>query len=152
MKRSAGILLFRRHTAIEFLLVHPGGPFFAKKDLGSWSIPKGEYENDEEPLHAAIREFREETGTELTGNFIDLGEIRQKAGKIVHAWALESDLDPATIISNQFEIEWPPKSGRLKSFPEVDRAGWFDAITAAEKINPAQATFINTLLEALGLA
>lgn len=146
--RSAGILLYRRREGrIEVLLVHPGGPFWARRDLGAWSIPKGEYESDEEPLRAARREFQEELGTAAPdGPTLDLGEIRQKGGKLVRAWALEGDLDPEQIVSNTFPLEWPPRSGQWIEVPEVDRAGWFSLDEARVRINPAQVT----LLERLG--
>jgi predicted NUDIX family NTP pyrophosphohydrolase len=148
--RSAGILLYRRHAgAIEVLLVHPGGPFWRKKDLGAWSIPKGEYAHGEEPLTVARREFEEETGASLSGDFLPLGEITQRGGKIVTAFALEADLDPKALRSNVFEIEWPPRSGRRQAFPEVDRAEWFCPEEAHQKILPAQRTFVTRLLAAL---
>ncbi|HTE25694.1 NUDIX domain-containing protein [Flavitalea sp.] len=149
MKRSAGILLYKVNNSneIEFFLVHPGGPFFAKKDNGYWTIPKGEIEPDEDPMKTAKREFEEETGTKPTGSFISLGEIKQKGGKIVEAWAVEGDLDTAKIRSNTFEIEWPPKSGKRKSFPEVDKAGWFKLEEAKEKINEAQSVFLIRLAD-----
>ena len=149
MKRSAGILLYKvnHSNEIAFFLVHPGGPFFAKKDNGFWTIPKGEIEPDEDPLATAKREFEEETGTEPTGDFITLGEIKQKGGKIVQAWAVEGDLDIEKIKSNNFEIEWPPKSGQKKSFPEIDKAGWFSLTEAKAKINEAQYVFITRLAE-----
>ncbi len=148
-KKSAGILLYRfSNAALQVFLVHPGGPFFAKKDLGAWSIPKGEF-TDEDPLLAAKREFREETGIFLEGEFLALQPVRQKAGKEVYAWALEGDLDPSAIISNTFELEWPPRSGRYQSFPEVDRGEWFDLSTAREKINAAQEALIVELKERL---
>lgn len=148
-KKSAGILLYRfSNAALQVFLIHPGGPFFAKKDLGAWSIPKGEFK-DEDPLLAAKREFREETGIFLEGEFLTLQPVRQKGGKEVHAWALEGDLDPSAIISNTFELEWPPRSGRYHSFPEVDRGEWFDLSTAREKINAAQEALIVELKERL---
>ncbi len=148
--KSAGILLFRLvNNENEFFLVHPGGPFWAKKDIGTWSIPKGEFATSEDPLTGAIREFFEETGVSISGNFIELEPVIQKAGKQVFAWALEGNIDPATIKSNSFKTEWPPKSGLSKSFPEVDKAAWFDANTAKEKINPAQVSFIEQLLQKL---
>jgi predicted NUDIX family NTP pyrophosphohydrolase len=148
--RSAGILLYRRHAgAIEVLLVHPGGPFWRNKDLGAWSIPKGEHAHGEEPLTVARREFEEETGASLSGDFLPLGEITQRGGKIVTAFALEADLDPKTLRSNVFEIEWPPRSGRRQAFPEVDRAEWFSPEEAQQKILPAQCPFISRLLAAL---
>jgi len=151
---SAGILLFRRtgEAAIEVLLVHPGGPFWAKKDLGAWSIPKGEYAEGEDPRAHALRELGEELGSppELTaGELIELGSVRQKAGKVVHCWAAEADFDPATLSSNTFTIEWPPRSGEEREFPEVDRAQWFGLERARQKINPAQAEFLERLLTAL---
>jgi predicted NUDIX family NTP pyrophosphohydrolase len=152
-RRSAGILLFRRSGGeTEFLLVHPGGPFWAKKDAGAWSIPKGRIEAEEEPRACAIRELEEELGPapELDPEqLIELGRIKQKAGKIVEAWAAEADFDPATLASNTVSIEWPPRSGNQQEFPEVDRAGWFDLGTAREKIIPAQAELLDRLLEYL---
>jgi predicted NUDIX family NTP pyrophosphohydrolase len=143
---SAGILLFRKiGEKFEVLLVHPGGPFWTKKDLGAWSIPKGEIAESESPETAARREFEEELGSQPEGELIPLGEIRQKAGKIVHAWALEGDLDVTKIRSNTFQIEWPPRSGKMKEFPEVDRAAFFSLDEARQKINPAQAEFIDRL-------
>lgn len=145
-KRSAGILLYRRNPALEVLLVHPGGPFWAKKDLGAWSIPKGEHDAAEEALACALREFEEETGTRpAAGDLADLGTVKQKSGKVVQAWALEGDLDAAAIRSNTFELEWPPRSGRVREFPEIDRAEWFGADEARERINPAQAAFLERL-------
>jgi predicted NUDIX family NTP pyrophosphohydrolase len=145
-KRSAGLLLYRRSAAgLAVLLVHSGGPFWAKKDLGAWSIPKGEYAADEEPLAAAQREFFEETGVRPRGVFAPLGEVKQPGGKQVTAWAVEGDFDPATLVSNTFEIEWPPRSGRKHSFPEVDRAEWFLPDDARKKILAAQRPFIDRL-------
>ena len=145
--KSAGILLYRRAAgAIEVLLVHPGGPFWSRRDLGAWSIPKGEFNEGEEPEAAARREFAEELGIELSGEFVPLGEIKQKAGKQVVAFAVEGDLDIAAIVSNSFEMEWPPRSGRKQSFPEIDRAGWFDLETAGEKIIPGQRLFLERLV------
>ncbi len=150
---SAGILLYRFSGGqLEVFLVHPGGPFWAKKDKAAWSIPKGEIDKSEEPLEAARREFREETGTEVKGPFIELGVLRQKGGKAVHAWASEGDCDPASVSSNTFRMEWPPKSGRYKEFPEVDRASWFSSREAKEKIHKGQAGFIEILHEKLGAA
>ena len=147
-KRSAGILMYRRAVlGLELLLVHPGGPFWKKRDAGAWSIPKGEYSAGEDPLAVAVREFEEEIGARLAGEFRPLGEVVQKGGKIVAAWAVEGDLDPATIRSNMFEIEWPPKSGRRAAFPEVDRAAWFSAEEAREKILSSQRPFIARLEE-----
>jgi predicted NUDIX family NTP pyrophosphohydrolase len=147
LRKSAGILLYRfRQQKPEFFLVHPGGPFWTNKDAGAWTIPKGEFNEDEEALAAAIREFEEETATHLSGNFMELTPVTQKAGKQVFAWALEGDINADTIQSNTFKIEWPPKSGRWKSYPEVDRAGWFDEKEAKEKINAAQLAFIDELI------
>jgi predicted NUDIX family NTP pyrophosphohydrolase len=149
-RKSAGLLLFRRTGDWEVLLVHPGGPFWANRDLGAWSIPKGECEDGEEPREAAWREFGEELGTPAPeGEVLELGEVRQKAGKTVVAWAIAGDLDPETIVSNTFTMEWPPRSGRTQKFPEVDRAGWFGLEEARERINPAQAALLDRLLAAL---
>jgi predicted NUDIX family NTP pyrophosphohydrolase len=152
-KRSAGILLFRRTGAeTEFLLVHPGGPFWAKKDAGAWSIPKGQIEDEEEPRACAIRELEEELGEAPKLNLeglIELGSVRQRAGKTVEAWAAEADFDPASLASNTFAMEWPPRSGNQQEFPEVDRAEWFDLATAREKLIPAQAELLDRLLEYL---
>jgi predicted NUDIX family NTP pyrophosphohydrolase len=150
-KRSAGILLYRRAGfGLELLLVHPGGPFWAKKDLGAWSIPKGEYSAGEDALEVARREFEEETGARPQGEYLPLGEVVQGGGKIVTAWALEGDFDPATLRSNTFEMEWPPKSGRKQSFPEVDRAQWFAPADARAKILRAQGELIARLEKAIG--
>lgn len=149
-KESAGLLLFRRPAGtIEVLLVHPGGPFFAKKDLGSWSIPKGELDADEDPLAAARREVAEETGLTIAGPFLPLGTVRQSPAKLVHAWAVEADCDPAAIEPNTFELEWPPRSGRRQAFPEIDRAEWFALPAAAGKILPGQAPLLERLTRAL---
>jgi predicted NUDIX family NTP pyrophosphohydrolase len=148
-KRSAGILMFRRRGEVEVLLMHPGGPFWAKKDLGAWSIPKGEYSEGEDALAVAKREFEEETGARPQGDFYPLGEVVQRGRKIVTAWALEGDFDPATLRSNAFELEWPPKSGRKASFPEVDRAQWFSPADARRKILASQGEFITRLLAAI---
>jgi predicted NUDIX family NTP pyrophosphohydrolase len=143
-KQSAGILLYRKNDGrLQVFLVHPGGPFFKNKDAGVWSIPKGEFLNDEEPLAAAKREFLEETGQFVDGTFIPLKPVTLKSGKTVHAWALEGDIDHETITSNLFEIEWPPRSGKMQSFPEIDRAAWFDLDEARVKINGAQVDFID---------
>jgi predicted NUDIX family NTP pyrophosphohydrolase len=144
---SAGILLHRRRgDVLEVLLVHPGGPLWARKDLGAWSIPKGEYEHGEDPFAAARREFAEELGVSAPdGEAIDLGEIRQKAGKVVRAYALAGDLNPAEISSNTFKLQWPPRSGKLVEFPEIDRAQWFTIEAARERINPAQAALLDRL-------
>ncbi len=146
-RRSAGILLFRGSGgATEVLLVHPGGPFWAKRDLGSWSIPKGEYDDAEDALAAARREFEEELGTAAPdGDPVELGEVRQRGGKVVVAWALEGDLDADSIRSNTFSIEWPPRSGAMQEFPEVDRAQWFGLDEARERILPAQAPLLDRL-------
>jgi predicted NUDIX family NTP pyrophosphohydrolase len=146
-KRSAGILLHRMTPAgREVLLVHPGGPFWAKKDLGAWSIPKGEHDEGEDGLACALREFAEENGTTLPqGDLADLGTIRQRGGKVVQAWAAEGDLDADAVRSNTFELEWPPRSGRVREYPEVDRAAWFGLDEARERINPAQAAFLDRL-------
>jgi predicted NUDIX family NTP pyrophosphohydrolase len=151
-KRSAGILLFRgRGPALRLLLVHPGGPFWAKKDLGAWSIPKGESEEGEDALAVARREFEEELGSQApAGEVIDLGELVQPSRKVITAFAIEGDFDASRLASNLFEMEWPPKSGRVQSFPEVDRAQWFTVEEAREKILPGQRPFIDRLLERLG--
>ena len=149
-KRSAGLLLYRvSGEGVSVLLVHPGGPFWARKDLGAWTIPKGEYSAAEEPLAAARREFEEETGARAQGEFLPLGEIVQAGRKIVTAWGLEGDFDPATLVSNRFELEWPPKSGRKASFPEVDRAQWFSPAEARQKILPGQRELISRLIDAI---
>ena len=152
-KRSAGILLFRRTgPEPEFLLVHPGGPFWARKDAGAWSIPKGQIEEGEEPRACAIRELGEELGPAPAldpEELIELGSVRQRAGKVVEAWAAEADFDPELLDSNLCTVEWPPRSGRQAEFPEVDRAGWFGLEAAREKILPAQAEFLDRLSERL---
>ena len=142
--RSAGILLYRRSAAPEVLLVHPGGPFWAKKDAGAWSIPKGEYDEGDDPRACALREFEEELGTPLPPgtDLVELGTVRQKSGKLITAYAAEGDLDAGAIRSNTFTIEWPPRSGRMRDFPEVDRAAWFSLEQANEKLNPAQAELL----------
>ncbi len=158
--RSAGILLYRpapparkavpglTPPALEVLLVHPGGPLWARRDAGAWSIPKGEYEPEEAALAAARREFAEELGIAPPGGSpADLGEIRQRSGKLVRAWALAGDLDPGAVASNTFELEWPPRSGRMRAFPEVDRAAWFTLTVARAKINPAQVALLDRLEE-----
>jgi predicted NUDIX family NTP pyrophosphohydrolase len=150
--RSAGILLHRTGSeGREVLLVHPGGPFWAKRDDGAWSIPKGEYDDGEEPLAAALREFEEELGSALehVGELRELGEVRQRNRKLVMAWAAEGDLDAAAVRSNTFEMEWPPRSGKRQAFPEIDRAEWFGLARAREKLIPAQVAFLDRL-EALG--
>ncbi len=145
-RKSAGILIYRfagKH--FEVLLVHPGGPFWAKKDIAAWSIPKGEFEEGEEPLTAAIRELKEETGLEVSGNFIPLKPVKQKSGKLVIAFAIEFDCDPAQVTSNFFEMEWPPNSKFMKMFPEVDKAAWFNLEEASEKIIPGQVPLLQEL-------
>jgi predicted NUDIX family NTP pyrophosphohydrolase len=153
--RSAGILLFRRDGGeVRFLLVHPGGPFWTRRDAGAWSIPKGGIEGEEEPRACAIRELEEELGAapELDPEeLIELGQVKQKAGKVVEAWAAEGEFDPAALASNTFAMEWPPRSGNRQEFPEVDRAEWFDLEAAREKILPAQAEFLDRLVEHLSL-
>jgi predicted NUDIX family NTP pyrophosphohydrolase len=151
-RRSAGILLYRLDPGpLEVLLVHPGGPYFARKDLGSWGLPKGEYEPDEEPRACAIREFEEELGqAPPTGRMIELGEIRQKNGKIVTAWGLRGDLDATAIHSNSFALEWPPGTGRMQEFPEIDRAAWLTLDEAARKIIGTQQPLLDRLAAALG--
>jgi predicted NUDIX family NTP pyrophosphohydrolase len=151
-KRSAGILLYRgKGAGLELLLVHPGGPFWAKKDLGAWSIPKGEYQEGEDPLAVARREFEEELGSPAPArDAIELGELAQPSRKLITAYAIEGDFDANTLKSNLFEMEWPPKTGRLQSFPEVDRAQWFTVEEARDKILPGQRPFIDRLLERTG--
>jgi predicted NUDIX family NTP pyrophosphohydrolase len=149
-RTSAGLLMYRiRDGQLQVLIVHPGGPFWAKKDAGSWSIPKGEIETGEEEFAAAQREFQEETGVVPAGPFIDIGEITQKSGKRVRAWAFEGDCDSAAIVSNTFSMEWPPRSGRMQSFPEIDRAEFVDASTARRKLNLAECDFVERLQKAL---
>ena len=151
-QRSAGILLFRRRRGtIEVLLAHPGGPFWAKKDEGAWSIPKGIPDNGEDLLAAARREFHEETGFTADGDFSPLGAHKQPGGKIVHAWAFEGDCDPAKLVSNEFEVEWPPRSGRRARFPEVDRAAWFDPREAMIKILRGQQPILLKLCALFGV-
>ena len=150
-KRSAGILLYRRTNGEpEVLLVHPGGPYWEKKDLGAWSIPKGEYDDAEDPRACALREFEEELGARPPeGELAALGSAKQSGGKVVTAWAIEGDLDPAGARSNTFTLEWPPRSGVMREFPEVDRADWFTLDDARQRINPAQAVFLDRLREEL---
>jgi predicted NUDIX family NTP pyrophosphohydrolase len=145
-KVSAGLLLYRvREGDLEFLLAHPGGPFWQNRDLGAWTIPKGEIQAGEEPFAAAKREFEEEVGFKPEGDFIALTPIQQKGGKIVHAWAFAGDCDPASIRSNTFQMEWPPNSGCFQTCPEIDRAGFFRINEAKQKINPAQAALLDEL-------
>ena len=139
---SAGLLAFRRHNGLEVLLAHPGGPFWAKKDDGAWTIPKGVADADIDPLSAARREFTEETGFVATGAMTPLQPVRQRSGKTVMAWAFEADFDPADFTSNMFEMEWPPRSGRRQSFPEIDRLAWFDYGRALKKIIAYQKPFL----------
>lgn len=147
-KRSAGLLMYRRRNDwVEVLLAHPGGPFWAKKDLGAWSIPKGEFGVDEDALPAAKREFEEETGVTPQGEFISLGELKQAGGKVVAAWAVEGDCDPSRLKSNLFSMEWPPRSGRMAEFPEVDRWAWFTLDEARERILAGQQEFLDRLVE-----
>ena len=145
-RRSAGILLYRRRRGrIEVFLVHPGGPFWRKRDDAAWSIPKGEFEPPEAPLDAARREVAEETGLRLDGDFLALAPQKQSDGKIVSVWALEGDADPAAVRSNSFALEWPPRSGKVQDFPEIDRAAWFDLETARRKIHKGQTGFLDEL-------
>jgi predicted NUDIX family NTP pyrophosphohydrolase len=147
-KRSAGVLLFRRvRGEIEVLLAHPGGPFWKNKDDGAWSIPKGEYGDNEDPFSAATREFAEEIGLTPTGDFIPLGEIRQPGGKVVTAWAVEGDFDPRLLRSNTFSMRWPPDSDKLREFPEIDRAQWFPLEVARRKILKGQAELLERLAQ-----
>ncbi|HSE86710.1 MAG TPA: NUDIX domain-containing protein [Candidatus Binatia bacterium] len=145
-KESAGLLMYRlRNSTLEVFLVHPGGPYWVKKDLGAWSIPKGEFEGGENRLDAAKREFQEETGFRPEGNFVALKPIKQPGGKVVHAWALKGDFDAKTIVSNTFSMEWPPRSGKRQEFPEVDRAEWFTMDVAKEKILKCQVSLLEEL-------
>lgn len=148
-KRSAGLLMFRRGGAVEVFLVHPGGPFWGKKDLGAWSIPKGEYADGEDPLEAAKREFQEETGVAPQGEFLELGTVKQAGGKIVTAWAVEGDFNPDQLRSNLCRMEWPPRSGHFIEFPEVDRGAWFSIPEAEERILKSQQIFLENLLRVL---
>jgi predicted NUDIX family NTP pyrophosphohydrolase len=150
-KRSAGLLVYRRReSGVEVFLVHPGGPFWAKKDLGAWSIPKGEFEEGEEPLAAAIRELGEETGFTVAGDFRELGTIRQASGKLVSAWAVQGDFDAGALASNTCEIEWPPRSGKSMTIPEVDRGAWFSIPEARRRMVTAQQEFLDRLIEKIG--
>ena len=145
-KQSAGILLYKKSPdGVAVLLAHPGGPYWKNKDQGVWSIPKGEFEDGEKPLDAALREFKEETGIALRGDFLELDPIKLKSGKTVYAWALEMDVDAGNLKSNTFALEWPPKSGKMVNVPENDRAEWFPVAEALEKINPAQAALVHQL-------
>lgn len=147
-KRSAGLLMYRRRNdLVEVLLAHPGGPFWTKKDLGAWSIPKGEFDSEEDSLAAAKREFAEETGIVPEGDFMALGEVKQAGGKIVTAWAVEGDCDASSLKSNMFSVEWPPRSGRMAEFPEVDRWEWFSVDEARERILAGQKAFLKRLVE-----
>jgi predicted NUDIX family NTP pyrophosphohydrolase len=146
-KRSAGLLLYRRRNGtIEVFLAHPGGPFWAKKDDGAWTIPKGEFEVDEEPLAAARREFEEETGFRPEGEFVDLGSVTQGSGKVVSAWAIEGEFDPANLVSNYCDVEWPPRSRKMISIPEVDRGAWYSLDDARPKIFTSQIPFLDRLI------
>lgn len=150
-RASAGVLMYRRRASgVEVFLVHPGGPFWARKDAGAWSIPKGEIEAGEQPLAAAQREFAEETGSAVSGEFVGLGTVRMRSGKVVHAWALEGDIDAASIHSNVFTLEWPPRSGRQQEYPEADRAAWFPIAEARHRILAGQAPFLDALTGLLG--
>jgi predicted NUDIX family NTP pyrophosphohydrolase len=150
MMQSAGILLYKTvNNTLRILLAHPGGPFWAKKNAGAWTIPKGEIGEQEEKLEAARREFFEETGQNVSGRFIELSPLKQKGGKVIHAWALMHDLDETKVTSNTFEMEWPPRSGKMREFPEIDRVGWFTVEEAFEKILPGQKGFISELQELL---
>ena len=152
MRKSAGILLYKfKDKTPELFLVHPGGPFWKGKDKGAWSIPKGEFPEDEEPLAAAKREFEEETGKKISGDFIELNPVKQKGGKLVYAWAIEGEIDASKIVSNTFKFEWPYKSGKWQDYPEVDKAGWFSVKEAREKINSAQVALIDDLLSRLAI-
>jgi predicted NUDIX family NTP pyrophosphohydrolase len=151
-KRSAGLLMYRsRKGEIEVFLVHPGGPLWAKKDQGAWTLPKGEHEADEDPLVAAQREFQEETGFIASGNFIELGSVRQKSGKIVIAWAFEGDCDPAELVSNTCEIEWPPRSGKRMEIPEIDRGRWYGFAEAHKYIREEQGKLMDALVHQLAI-
>jgi predicted NUDIX family NTP pyrophosphohydrolase len=152
-RRSAGLVVYRRAAGrLELFLVHPGGPSWAKKDAGAWSFPKGEYSDSEDPLTVARREFQEETGQVVEGDFAPMTPIVQRGGKIVQLFAVEGDCDAAAVRSNTFRMEWPPKSGRHAEFPEVDRAGWFDRAAAKEKLNAAQAAAVDELAQRLGIS
>ena len=151
-KLSAGLLLYRfEQGSLQVFLVHPGGPFFAHKDEGAWSIPKGEYQEGDDPLATAKREFHEETGSDVTGSFHALLPLTQPNGKVVSVWAVESDIDETTVKSNTFSLEWPPRSGKIQECPEVDRGAWFDVPTARTKLQPGQRGFLDQLQQLLGL-
>lgn len=148
MRKSAGLLVYRKKNSLpEFFLVHPGGPFWKNKDIGAWSVPKGEFEDDEQPLKAAIREFEEETGVLMEGNFIELKPVIQKSGKVVYAWGVEGDVDAFVIRSNTFQFEWPPKTGKYIEIPEVDKGGWFSFEEAKEKLISGQVAILEELGE-----
>ena len=150
-RQSAGLLVYRERAGeLQFFLVHPGGPLWQNKDAGIWSIPKGEFSADEEPLEAAKREFWEETGMTVEGEFLSLGSVKQRGGKIVHGWAVRGDFDAAQVRSNTFDLEWPPRSGRLVAFPEVDRGAWFSMSEAKEKIKEAQIAFLDEVARLVG--
>lgn len=149
-KKSAGILLYRQsYKGLEVFLVHPGGPYWAKKDEGAWSLPKGEFVEGEDALQAARREFHEETGFAIDGAFMELTPLKQPSGKIIYAWAVEGEIDASSVKSNLFSMEWPPKSGRRQDFPEVDRGGWFTIAQAREKLRSGQVGFLEELQEKL---
>ena len=146
MRKSAGILLYRRAgSETEYFLVHPGGPFWKNKDVGAWSVPKGEFEDGEDPLKAAQREFEEETGVAVNGNFIELKPVKQKSGKMIYTWACEGDIDHRMIRSNTFPIEWPPRSGKFIDIPEVDKGGWFSYEASKQKLIPGQVPILDEL-------
>lgn len=152
-KQSAGIMVYRFNCSrFEVFLVHPGGPFWKNKDMGAWSIPKGEFPDEEDPLDAAKRELKEETNHEVDGEFIPLTPVKQKSGKIVYTWAVEDHIDPESLSSNTFEMEWPPKSGKVKEFPEVDKGGWFDFHTALDKVHSYLKPMLEELVEKLQLS
>lgn len=149
-RASAGLLLYRRAAGgLEVMLVHPGGPYWARKDLGAWSIPKGEIEPGEAALAAGCREFEEETGAAVSGEFVPLQPVRLRSGKVIHAWAVQAEFDPDALRSNLFSMEWPPRSGQIREFPEADRAGWFGIDVARAKIHPGQAPLLDSLLAVL---
>lgn len=149
MKQSAGILIYRNNPGLQVLLVHPGGPFWKNKDTGAWSIPKGEFDAGEDPLIAAVRELKEETGLIVEGEFAELSKTRLKSGKIIHAWAISADPSLEDFRSNTFSLEWPPKSGKMTEVPEVDKIEWFSLSEARTKMNPAQCSFLDQLLTLL---